>query len=237
MADDIFTKLSLTFDWETRLKREMPLILDEISHTKGKRVLDIGGGIGMHSLYLQEKGYDVTLLDKSSECINQAKNFGVKNAITGDFSKVLGFKEKFDFIICLGNVISAIKKKDFESFAENLFRSLNPWGRMFFQGLNFDNISTSESFVIASEIKEDVYRLRFIEPYDKDLALFHYVETDLKTSDVKITKKVFNAHLKNDINKSLSAAGFEAIAFYGDYTKSDFLPDKSRDVIFTCLKK
>ena len=94
MADDIFTRLSLTFDWEARLNRELPFILDEISKTKGKSILDLGGGIGMHSLYLQEKGYDVTLLDRSAECIKKAKGKWGKRCANRRFFACLGFKRK-----------------------------------------------------------------------------------------------------------------------------------------------
>ena len=117
-------------------------------------------------------------------------------------------------ILCLGNVISAVPSSDLESFIKSLFNSLKPHGRMFFQALNFDNLASKESFVIKSTIENNTHHLRFVEPYIDRLALFHYVETDLKTAGVKITKNIFNAHLKNDINKALLNAGFADISFF-----------------------
>lgn len=67
---------------------------------KGK-VLDVGCGAGVHSLYLQEKGMDVTAIDTSAGAIDICKKQGVKNA---ECTAFLNFKEgKYDTIILLMN--------------------------------------------------------------------------------------------------------------------------------------
>jgi len=67
-------------------------------------VLDIGGGVGSHSLELQNKGYDVTLLDSSNGCCNTASQRGVKQVINGDFY-AFNPSEKYDTLLLMMNGI------------------------------------------------------------------------------------------------------------------------------------
>jgi SAM-dependent methyltransferase len=48
------------------------------------RVLDIGGGAGIHALPLMARGYEVTLLDPVPLHVDQARAAGVRRALLGD---------------------------------------------------------------------------------------------------------------------------------------------------------
>jgi SAM-dependent methyltransferase len=68
--------------------------------SKGK-VLDVGCGAGSHSLYLQEKGFDVTPIDISPNAIKACQLRGLKKATVQD---VMSMKEEqFDTILLLMN--------------------------------------------------------------------------------------------------------------------------------------
>ncbi len=68
--------------------------------SRGK-VLDIGAGAGSHSLYLQEKGLDVTALDISPKSIEVCKARGIRQAVCGN---MLQFAEPgFDTVLLLMN--------------------------------------------------------------------------------------------------------------------------------------
>ena len=67
------------------------------------RVLDIGCGAGRHSIYLQEKGYDVTGIDKSPLAIKVCKLRGLKKAEVIPIEKAKFKPNSFDTIMMMGN--------------------------------------------------------------------------------------------------------------------------------------
>jgi SAM-dependent methyltransferase len=68
------------------------------------RVLDIGCGAGRHSLYLQEKGLEVTGIDNSPGAIRVCKARGVKKAIMRSIEDISKFKtNSFDTVLMMGN--------------------------------------------------------------------------------------------------------------------------------------
>jgi SAM-dependent methyltransferase len=80
-----------------------PVEQKAISLVKGK-VLDIGCGAGRHSLYLQEKGFDVTGIDNSPGAIEVYKLRGLKKAEVLPIEKTDKLPENsFDTIIMFGN--------------------------------------------------------------------------------------------------------------------------------------
>lgn len=80
-----------------------PVEQQAIKRVRG-RVLDIGCGAGRHSLYLQQKGFEVTAIDNSPGAIEVCKLRGLKNAIVRSVAEVGAFEpDSFDTILMLGN--------------------------------------------------------------------------------------------------------------------------------------
>jgi SAM-dependent methyltransferase len=80
-----------------------PVEQQVVDRAKG-RVLDIGCGAGRHSLYLQQKGFDVTGIDNSPGAIEVCKSRGLKNAIVRPIADVDKFEpNSFDTVLMLGN--------------------------------------------------------------------------------------------------------------------------------------
>lgn len=71
---------------------------------KGK-ILDVGCGAGSHSLYLQEKGFNVTAIDISPNAIEACKLRGVLNSLVKNILDLDAdtYKNKFDTILLLMN--------------------------------------------------------------------------------------------------------------------------------------
>ena len=69
-----------------RLKR----LFCELPKNKNARILDFGGGSGLFSLKLKERGYSSTyLVDLSPVQVKQAKEKGLKNVVCGDEDLVI----------------------------------------------------------------------------------------------------------------------------------------------------
>jgi len=74
-----------------------------IKAAKG-RILDIGCGAGRHSLYLQQKDFDVTGIDISPGAVKVCKLRGLKKVFVRPVSHVDKFKpNSFDTVLMLGN--------------------------------------------------------------------------------------------------------------------------------------
>jgi 2-polyprenyl-3-methyl-5-hydroxy-6-metoxy-1,4-benzoquinol methylase len=71
------------------------------------RVLDVGAGVGIHSLYLQNKGFYVCAMDVSSEACEVMRKRGVKEVRRASFAY---FKaEPFDTLLILGRSIGMVE--------------------------------------------------------------------------------------------------------------------------------
>ncbi len=107
---------------------KMPKIEQKaLSLAKGK-ILDVGCGAGSHSLYLQEKGFDVTAIDISPKAIEVCKGRGVKNALC---KNVLEVSDSFDTIILLMNGTGVFGKlKNVSKFLKHLQSLLLPGGQI-----------------------------------------------------------------------------------------------------------
>jgi len=66
------------------------------------RVLDIGCGAGRHSLYLQEKGFEVLGIDNSPLAIKVCKLRGLKNAKVMSIDELSSKLGSFDTILMMG---------------------------------------------------------------------------------------------------------------------------------------
>ena len=106
-SEDIFTETNISEEDELPLPylfrdfKEMPEIEKQAFKSSKGKTLDVGSGAGSHSLYLQEKGFDVMAIDTSKGAIEVCKLRGVKNAKNINFLKLEN--ENFDTILLLMN--------------------------------------------------------------------------------------------------------------------------------------
>ena len=119
-----------------RTYKEMPICEQvALKNAKGK-VLDVGGGVGSHCLYLQEKGIDSTLLDYSSGLCKVASRRGVKSVIEQEFFS-WNTCEKYDSILFMMNGIGIGGSTElFHKTIEKSFKILNNGGQILFDSTN-----------------------------------------------------------------------------------------------------
>lgn len=73
-----------------------------MQYVKG-RILDLGCGAGRHSLYLQNKGYDVTGIDNSPLAIKVCRSRGLEKVLVGDIENLDFPPASFDTFLIMGN--------------------------------------------------------------------------------------------------------------------------------------
>lgn len=108
---------------------EMPkLEKKSLQLAKGK-ILDVGCGAGSHALYLQEKGFDVTAIDISSNAVKACELRGLKDVRV---QNILDMENvKFDTILLLMNGTGIFGTlKETSKYLHKLKSLLNPNGQI-----------------------------------------------------------------------------------------------------------
>lgn len=109
---------------------------------KGEKVLDIGGGPGQYSLWLAEKGCQVTLFDLSSGNINFARKKAQEMGLS--FKTICGNavdtglypEEKFDHVLVMGPMYHIFREEDRRKVIENALSVLKPGGKIYVAFIN-----------------------------------------------------------------------------------------------------
>jgi SAM-dependent methyltransferase len=124
--DDGFLDVSDIQQYFSSFNEWDPGIQKSLQYVKGK-VLDVGCGAGRHSLYLQDKGFDVLGIDKSPLAIKVCQLRGLKKVEVSSIEKLSFEPNSFDTILMLGNnfgLFGSFKKargllKRFHKFSSN----------------------------------------------------------------------------------------------------------------------
>lgn len=86
---------------------EMPFLEKEALRLVKGKVLDVGAGSGVHSLYLHDNGFDITSIDVSQLSCEIMKKQGLKNVICNN---IWTFEDdRFDTIMLMMNGIGLVK--------------------------------------------------------------------------------------------------------------------------------
>lgn len=93
------------------------------------RVLDLGGGTGVHGLELQRRGVEVTAIDIAPECVEIMKQRGVRNAVAADLYSLDG--GPFETIVCLCNGLDKVGRlADLPRFLARMRELIAPGGQL-----------------------------------------------------------------------------------------------------------
>lgn len=75
-------------------------------------IVDVGGGAGAHAIALQQRGYEVNLVDPVALHVEQARNAGVNYAAVGDARHLPLDDGTADAVLMLGPLYHLIERKD-----------------------------------------------------------------------------------------------------------------------------
>jgi len=108
---------------------EMPQHEREALQMSRGKILDVGAGSGVHSLWLQNRGMNVTALERSPYASRTMQKRGVKRVITEDFFQ-FNPPEKYDTLLFLMNgagIMGTLDKAG--EFFDRIHRLMAPGGQ------------------------------------------------------------------------------------------------------------
>ncbi len=134
-TEDLFTETTISeldvlpLPYLFREYSQMPLLEKKALELAKGKVLDVGCGAGNHSIYLQEKGFDVTAIDTSPGAIEVCKKRGIQKA---QLISLLEYKgETFDTILLLMNGTGIFEDlESIDRYLQHLTSLLNPGGQI-----------------------------------------------------------------------------------------------------------
>lgn len=118
-------------------KHWLPAEKQSMKYVRG-RVLDIGCGAGRHSLYLQERGFDVTGIDNSPGAVKVCRARGLREAVVRPIEDLSKFKSaSFDTVLMMGNNFGLVRSRDeAPTLLKELYRITSAGGRIIAGSMN-----------------------------------------------------------------------------------------------------
>jgi SAM-dependent methyltransferase len=97
----------------------------------GAEILDVPCGAGRLALPLAERGYRLTGVDWSSECLDHARSRDVFDSVTWEQRDMrnLPWQERFDGAFCVGNSFGYLDDEGNAAFLRSVRHALKPGGR------------------------------------------------------------------------------------------------------------
>ena len=109
------------------------------------KTLDIGAGVGSHTLYLQDVGFDVTALEISSNACSVMEKRGVKKVLNKNIFDFKG-EDKFDTLLFLMNGIGLVQTiEGLKTLFDHVKNLLNPGGQLLFDSSDISYYYTGDA--------------------------------------------------------------------------------------------
>jgi SAM-dependent methyltransferase len=99
------------------------------------RVLDVGGGTGIHARWLHDDGYQVELIDPMQTHVDQARNAGL-NARVGDARSLDADDHTYDVVLLLGPLYHLLDREERLLALSEARRVLRPGGLLAAAAIN-----------------------------------------------------------------------------------------------------
>ncbi len=236
--------------WESRIKREWPLLEEILRSAPSRRVLDLGSGTGEHARFLASHGFEVVGVDSSPSMLEKSVTEKAERNVRfveGDIRDVDRVVEgKFGAAICVGNVLPHLtEREDLQRFARALRNVILPGGPVFIQILNYDRIEAKKERALPINFLPDpddpkativFVRLMELQPDGRVIfipsSLKLRVDRDEPLELVSTQRVEVRGWRHADLERAFRENGFPSQTTFGAFDKSAFDGTESRDVIF-----
>jgi SAM-dependent methyltransferase len=243
--------------WDSRLKREAPFFQDLLSNLQNKdaRILDVACGTGDHMIMFTKWGFTGKGIDISEQNIEQAKILAQKNKCDDKVEFLLGEilelesyfpDEKFDFIYCIGNTLSIFDKKERDSIINQMLNLLNDKGVVIIQAVNYLSHKNDEQWFYNPSLKRTadgalLFHIRMMEwksKFDKITMYVHKIfQTEKGSEEFDLAKKRTEFFIISKDDFTEYDAKEIKVNIYGDYKNSNYIEEKSNDLVIILEKR
>jgi SAM-dependent methyltransferase len=135
---------------------DMPVQEQEALRRCTGKILDVGAGAGVHSIWLQNQGFDVDSLDISPLSCDTMRKRGIKNVLLKDVYTL--DLQKYDTILLLMNGAGVAQTlQGLEKLLLHLKTLLNPGGKILADSSDLLYLFTDENGEIWVDIASDTY--------------------------------------------------------------------------------
>lgn len=179
--------------------------LDEIITKPHSKIFDCGGGPGRYSIYLSQKGHDVTLLDLSSKHIEIAKaknlelNGNISRFIHGNALTLDQYQlEQYDYILLMGPLYHIIEATKREQVVTEVSKYLKEDGVLFASFIsNYAPISDTLKHLLPLE--------------HQGQQLLSYITNGINDDSEGFTVAYFSS--KEEVENLMNQCGFQKLRF------------------------
>jgi hypothetical protein len=156
VRSDDFDDDTIETNYLFRTYKQMPALEKKALTLCSGTILDVGACAGAHSVYLQEKGLDVTSLETSALCCEVLNDRNLRKVIREDIFKFAN--QKFDTILILMNGTGiAGSLSGLEVLLHHLKTLLNPGGQILIDSSDLIYLFEQEDGSALIDISADKY--------------------------------------------------------------------------------
>jgi SAM-dependent methyltransferase len=219
---DFFSGLALDL-WRQAMSKEhtaaeVAFIGSRLRLAPGSRILDVPCGLGRLSLEIAALGFEVTGVDFSPACLDEARAAAVSRHLNVIWEqrdmRDLPWREQFDGVFCFGNSFGYLDDEGNSNFLKSVYRVLK-------QGARFvlDAPSVAENILprIQDRSETQIGDVLFIEENRYDHVLGR-LDTDYTFKRGDLIEKKFGSHrlyTYRQIHELLHEAGFVKCEAFG----------------------
>ncbi|MDD3627893.1 MAG: methyltransferase domain-containing protein [bacterium] len=237
----LFENYSLRYQEEPYVHgtlQEVEFIEKEIGFNKGTKILDVGCGIGRHSIELGKRGYSVTGIDLSQNMLDMAvknsKEAGLDNLTFLQMDAVkMKLDKKFDLAIMLCEGAFPLMETDEKNFKilKNISRALNPGARLIMTTLNALFVYTHRSNPSGGGEHLDLVTSRLT-------GALQFKDNDGKNQKIKFNERYYTP---SEMGWLLKQAGFKDIEIFhgepGNFTREKEITFDSFEILIVAKRR
>ena len=245
MPDDFYDQLGegydTAIDWDERLVRESPFYRDMLARHGVQSVLDTACGTGEHAALFASWGLEVVGADITAEMIAVCKRKYAGRPIEwveAGFGETFGLLDRsFDAVTCLGNSWPhVLTDRLAASAAEDLAQLVRPGGVLVIQQLNYAAMRLRGERLMGPQVRViDGRETLFLRIFDLDRDPIRFTMVRMAKGAEGWTREEWEtehrAWSREEMEGLLRGAGFAAVEFLGDFSRSRFEPETSDQMI------